>query len=459
MNKWLIILIAVLVIVSGWWYVRENVRPVPQGKQPKYGKVERGDLSVPITASGLIEPNLRIEVKSKASGKVKDVNVVEGSRVRVNDVLVVLDPVDEQRNVDRAQAARDRAEALRDQAKLSITTAEANLERAKARVQELTARAQNSQDELDRVLGISEGSSTAMSPVEVRDARTNFEMATAQLRAAKADEMSAENAVEDAKANVRVQEANLREAEKVLDEAKLRLAETRIVSEYDAIVTDVLVKPGVLVVSGTGALAGGGTILLTLADISRMKVITRVDDADYGDVRAIAPIDAWPEIDELRSLVAQNAAQMSENAGRVKITVDAFREESFEGRIDRVEPQGKLQPNSSVIQFDVHVDITDSKRYMLPLGSQAQVEFKVNSVTNALLVPADAVKTHEGQRGVWVKTPPRGDERYGRRFLPCRFGISDGESTQVVEVLGGERLEVGQEVFTKLPAAELEKDE
>jgi HlyD family secretion protein len=458
-NKWIGILLVVLVIIGGWWYVRENVRPIPQGKQPKYGKVERGDLSVPIMATGLIEPDLRIEVKSKASGKVQDVNVVEGSRVRVNDELVVLDPVDEQRNVDRAQAARDRAEALRDQSKLAITTAEANLERAKARVQELTSRETNLQDELERVKDIREQTLGAMTEVEERDARTNLEMASAQLRAARADEMSAANAIKDADANVRVQEANLRESEKVLEEAKLRLAETKIASQYDAIVTEVLVKPGMLVVSGTGALAGGGTILLTLADISRMKVMTRVDDADYGEVRDIAPVLSLPDIDELREAARQNAEQMAEDAGRVKITVDAFRDEVFEGRIDRVEPQGKLQAGSSVIQFDVHVDITDPKRFMLPLGSQAQVEFKVSSVVNALLIPADAVKTHEGQRGVWIKTTAKGDERFGRRFLPCRFGITDGESTQVVEVLGGERLEVGQEVYTKLPAAELEKDE
>ena len=108
---------------------------------------------------------------------------------------------------------------------------------------------------------------------------------------------------------------------------------------------------------------------------------------------------------------------------------------------------------SSIIQFDVHVEITDERRHMLPLGAQAQVEFTVESAVGALLVPAEAVKTFEDQRGVYLKVPPEpgSGEPFGKKFLPCRFGISDGEHTQVIEVLAGGELKDGTEVYTKLP--------
>ena len=153
----------------------------------------------------------------------------------------------------------------------------------------------------------------------------------------------------------------------------------------------------------------------------------------------ISPIDALPDMPQLRQVAQEDAEQLEKRSGTVKLTVDAFPDKTFEGRIQRVEPQGKLNAGSSIIQFDVHVEITDPQRHMLPLGAQAQVEFTVESATGALRVPAEAVKTFQDQRGVYVKKSPEpgSSEKFGKHFVPCRFGISDGEYTQVIEVLHG----------------------
>ena len=61
--------------------------------------------------------------------------------------------------------------------------------------------------------------------------------------------------------------------------------------------------------------------------------------------------------------------------------------------------------------------------------------------------------TYRDERGVWVKTDPDPDsrERWGREFLRCRFGITDGAYTEILAVLDGEQLEEGQDVYTRLP--------
>jgi hypothetical protein len=109
----------------------------------------------------------------------------------------------------------------------------------------------------------------------------------------------------------------------------------------------------------------------------------------------------------------------------------------------------------------VHVEVTDARRYMLPLGTQAQVEFTVESVDDALIVPSEAIKTYQDDRGVWVRTPPPPgtDERYGKKFVRCRVGITDGENTEVVAVLDDARLEPGSEVYVKLPRKPHNEDE
>jgi multidrug efflux pump subunit AcrA (membrane-fusion protein) len=206
-----------------------------------------------------------------------------------------------------------------------------------------------------------------------------------------------------------------------------------------------------MVQSGTQSLTGGSP-MLTLADISKLKVLTRVDESDYGKVHDISPLNALPEVAELRAAAQQDAEQMAKRSGKVTLTVDAFPEDKFDGAIERVEPQGKLNAGASIIQFDVHVQITDEQRFKLPLGAQAQVEFTVESVQDALLVPAEAVKASQSERGVWVQTDePESGSQWGKRFVRCRFGITDGTNTQVIEVLGPGELKPGDKVYTKLP--------
>lgn len=148
----------------------------------------------------------------------------------------------------------------------------------------------------------------------------------------------------------------------------------------------------------------------------------------------------------------------SDRSGKVKVTVDAYPDLTFDGVIERVEPQGKLNPGSSVIQYDVHVEITDDKRSVLPLGAQAQVEFTVESVAGVLMVPADAVKQKEGEKGVYIRGGTNNDAK--PRFVKARFGITDGANTHLVGTLSeseGELLKEGVEVYTRLPVVREEE--
>lgn len=453
MKKWLILAAAVVVIIIGW-YIARRQSFTPPWAMPKYGEVTRGDIRVPITASGLIHAQQVVEVKPKASGEILEVTVAEGSFVRKGDALVVLDPDDEQRTLDRAQAEYDRAEAVLAQARVAVERATTNIDAARAQAEEIAAQAEITAYEWEKVSRSlhQDGTSPLYSDQQIHDARSRDRMARAQLQSAQIAIETAKLALQDAQAAARSQEAIVRSARKTLEDAQERLRETTIVAPCEAIVTQVYVKPGMLVQSGTQSLTGG-TPLMLLGDVSKKKVIARLDEADYGRVLDISPVDALPDMPGLRAAAEQDAEQLAQRSGLVKLTVDAFPEDEFEGRIERVEPQGRLNTGSSIIQFDVHVEITDAKRHLLPLGAQAQVEFTVESAVAALRVPAEAVKTHEEQRGVWVKTdtPADPDDKFGKRFVQCRFGISDGEYTQVIAVLGGNELKEGDEIYTKLP--------
>jgi multidrug efflux pump subunit AcrA (membrane-fusion protein) len=452
MKKWAFVAIGLILAGVAYYVARRQVM-VPLWAQPKTGKVVRGDIKVPITAAGLIRANQVVEVKSEASGRITEVPVAEGSFVHAGTPVVILDPQDEERAVERAKADFDRASAMLEQARVAVERARVAIDSAKAGLEEITAQGDIVAFELAKIeRTLAQGKSDLYSDQQVNDIRAQHRMSLAQQATARIAVTSAELSQKDAEAAVQSQEAVVQATKKTLEDAQKRRKETTVIARQDAIVTEVYVRPGMLVQSATQGFTGG-TPLMSLADVSRKKVIARLDEADYGRVLAISPIEALPEMPELREAAQQDAEQLEKRSGTVRITVDAFPDDEFEGRIERVEPQGKLNVGSSIIQFDVHVWITDPKRHKLPLGAQAQVEFTVESAVSALLVPAEAVKTFEAQRGVWVKVPPeRGSqEEFGKRFVACRFGISDGERTELLAPFDEGELKEGTEVYTKLP--------
>jgi HlyD family secretion protein len=448
MKKWIFLVVVAALIGAVWYYLRTYVRYRPEWDKAKFGEVTRGDLRVPITASGLIEPNQRIDIRSKASGEVIDIKVTEGNRVSKGDVLVLLKRDDEERQRDQAKAALTRMKALLAQAEVAVDQAKQRILTAEAQVEETKGNGDLITYQLNMVKDLDERGMSAEK--ELVAARASARINAAQLKAAEANVEITQNNLADAEQAVIIQRAAVDEAQKQLEDAEERLEETTIRAPQDAIVTDVRVSVGNLVQSATRGLTGG-TPVIELADVSKLKVVTRVDEADIGRVLKISPVDALPEVGGLREAARQDAEMLEKRSGRVQLTVDAFPDETFGGRIERVEPQGKLNQGSAIIQFDVHVEVTDER--MLPLGTQAQVEFTVESVADTLLVPAEAVMTFQDQRGVWIKTPPpRGSlEPFGKKFVACRFGITDGAQTQVVATASGEPLKEGQEVFTKLP--------
>ncbi|MFO0837196.1 MAG: HlyD family efflux transporter periplasmic adaptor subunit [Phycisphaerae bacterium] len=448
MKKWLLLALAIGLVVAVWLYVRE-LRITPEWNKPKIETVKRGDIRVPVVAAGLIEPLQRIEVKSKASGEVIELPVKEGNFVKAGQVLVVLKRDDEERNVARAQAELDRASALLEQARVAVDQATNNLTVSRSRNEMQKQQIAMAQAELERVrAAAARGDSSNQQDV---NALAKYQIDVEQQKVTAADIVTAELEQRRSAENVRLQEAAVRVAQKSLEDAQERLSETTIKAPTDAIVTDVNVREGEVIQGGQTTFTGG-TILLRLADVSVLKVTTRVDEADYGRVTNVVGIDALAQMPGAIEAAEADAEGMKRRGGPVKLTVDAFPDLTFLGHVERVSPQGRLNAGVSIIQFDVQVVIDDPKRYKLPLGTQAQVEFTVESVQNAMIVPSEAVKTFNEQRGVWIKIKPEpgSEEQYGKKFIRCRFGITDGTNTEIVEAMDAQ-LETGQEIYTRLP--------
>ncbi len=321
-----------------------------EGKQTE---TKRGDLVRPITASGKIEPASIVQIKGKASGEVVETPFRDGATVRKGDLIVRLDPVDEQNNVDRAQADYDRALIAQRNAELTQEEREkVGIPAARAKLAQAEARLIPTKYEYENQMKLRErreltGLDTT-SPREFDEAKARYDEAQALVQAATVEVKQAQLGAEMAKQEVAASKKTAESLKKTLDDAFQRLKETKVYSPIDGMVLVKHVQIGELVMSGKTSFTGG-TVLMEIADVSDIYAVVNVDEADIGDVRELAPPSAVPgyvatsTAGEARPAGSQPEAPLAtlpegmfDKSEVVEITVESFPQEKFSGVIERI---------------------------------------------------------------------------------------------------------------------------
>ena len=465
--KKLILAILVVGALAGIYFALQNA-PVTLGfLEGKTAVSHRGDLVVPITASGKIEPSNVVQIKGKASGEVTETPFKDGSMVKKGDVILKLDPQDEERTVFRAQSDFNRAKITVDKAELAaresetvgLPLAQSKLDQAAAQ-EELAHREFLNQEKL-RQMGDSSSGFQPTSPREFDDAKARWEVQKAAVAAANSEVNQAKLAVDNAKFEVTAAKEAMDGAKRVLEEAQQRLKETTVLSPIEGMVLARHVQIGEVVQSGKTSLTGG-TVLMELADVNEIYAVVNVDEADIGQVRELAPVSARPgPRDAQDSSLAESRPASQPDAPlatlpegtielgqKVEVTVETFRDEKFYGVIERIAPQSQLV--QAIATFKVRIKITSENRPKLIglLNTQAEAHFKVNSVRNAVLVSYDAIKKDpNGDRyGVYVQVTDPATGKAKAEFKKCKFGLDNGIDAEVVE-----GLDVGVKVYTVMP--------
>src|SRR3954466_13560027 len=265
--------------------------------------VERRSIVLSVQANGTVEPVDIIEVKSKASGTITRMPVDIGSNVKTGDLLVQIDPRDVQNQYD--QSAADVSSAT---------------------VQRATALAQrNRSAELYKEKII-----------------TAQEMDQANLDYANAD-------------------ASLIKARTNLSIARVKLEDATVQAPSNGTIIERPVSVGTVITSATTS-ASGGTTILKMADLTKVRMRAFVNETDIGNVKP-----------------AQTAT----------VTVDAFPNRRFVGIVEKVEPEAVVQ--SSVTMFPVLVSLNNSDGALMP-GMNGQVVMDILRKDNVPAVPSDAIR-------------------------------------------------------------------
>ncbi len=264
--------------------------------------VTQQDIIVNVEATGVIEPVDAVQVKSKASGQIVKMPVVVGSLVKAGDLLVQVDPRQMQSAFNAAQAALKAAKA-------NLVMQNAQLAREDSMVRQKVV----TQMEYD---------------------------------AAVAAQASAVSGVANAQANVDVNSINL--------------ADATVVSPVTGTVIDKSVSLGQVIASATNNV-GGGTTLLTVADLGQVLDSALVNESDIGRVK-----------------VGQDVA----------VTVSAYPNRAFPGKVLRISPQAIVQ--QSVTMFPVLVSLDNREGMLLP-GMSTDATIDITRLPSVVAVPNDAI--------------------------------------------------------------------
>ncbi|MCK4784588.1 MAG: efflux RND transporter periplasmic adaptor subunit, partial [Desulfobacteraceae bacterium] len=114
LSKWHFVGLGLIILVLAGFYISNNVRSrESSGKEIRYKElsIKRGTFHSTVSASGIVKPIDRVQIKSKASGLIEELPIEEGDYVKRGALICRLDQTDVKAEVEQAQADLDIAEA------------------------------------------------------------------------------------------------------------------------------------------------------------------------------------------------------------------------------------------------------------------------------------------------------------------------------------------------------------
>lgn len=328
------------------------------------------DIVNSVTATGTIEPVTSVDVGTQVSGVISKLYVDYNSVVKAGEVIAELDRTNLMSELSSAQA--------------SLKSAQSNLEYQKTNYERYKAL-------YDKGL---------ISANDFEQARLSY--------------VQAQQQTQQQKENVKKAQTNLGYA--------------TITSPIDGVVLSKEVEEGQTVASSFNT----PTLFKIARDLTDMRVIADVDEADIGDVK---------------------------EGQRVTFTVDAFPDDTFEGQVTQVRQEATTESN--VVTYEVVISAPNDDLKLKP-GLTANVVIFTMEAKDVLAVPSKALRftpreamlnsdetitDTDAKEKVWVK------EGTNLKAVAVETGMTNGTLTQITK-----GLKLGTHVLTEVTAIQPEAE-
>jgi HlyD family secretion protein len=382
--------------------------------------VKSEPLRVQIDASGTVQPIQTVNLSPKSAGILTELFVEQGDRVQQGQVVARMQNDDVQAQIVQAKARVAQAEAKLAQLKAGnrpqeIAQAEARVAQAESQVNESQARLNLAQDKQRRNQTLVDEGAISSDRFDELSSEVNTARAVAaQSRASLAE---AQRSLELSRSGSRIEEVELAQAQ--LDEAignlqaaQVKQEDTLIRAPFSGTITQKFANEGAFVTpttSASDATSATSTAIVALAQ--GLEILAEVPEVDIQQLQMGQPVE---------------------------ITADAYPDQKFQGRVQRIAPEAVVKQN--VTSFQVRIALVTGQTKLLS-GMNVDVTFLGKQMDSALVIPTVAIVTEEGKTGVLVP-----DSNNQPEFRPVTLGVAVGNQTQVLE-----GLQSGEKVFTDIP--------
>jgi len=299
-RKTIILIIAAVALLIAAYFVFGRSTVAAGDIKIETAKVEKGTISKLVSATGTLQVIDTVEVGTQVSGIVDKIYVDFNSPVKKGQLIAKIDTTN--------------LAATLEQSKASLANAKAELDYQQAnynRLQPLIEKNLISQSDFDQVV------------YSLNVAKANYSSAVASHK-----------------------------------KNRINLDYAFIYSPIDGIVTSRSVQEGQTVAASFNT----PTLFVIAADLTKMQVMAKVDEADIGQVK---------------------------DGQRVEFTVDAFPDMKFNGEVTQI----RLSPgiSNNVVTYTVIISAPNPDRILMP-GMTATIDIFVQEAKDLLVIPSKALR-------------------------------------------------------------------
>lgn len=335
----------------------------PTEELPNYitATAEIGDIENNVMASGKVKALNNVDVGAQVSGEVKRLYVKVGDEVQQGDLIAQIDQVTQKNNLSNQQASLEQSEAAIQSAEAESLSRQASLKSAYADLNSRQSDYNQAKSDFARLKDLV--AINAISQQEYDTQATRVATAKSAVDNARAAIDTAKAAIVTTEANINSQKAALRKSQTNVDTAQEDLSYTTIRAPMAGTIVSVTTEQGTTVNANQTA-----PTIVTLADLSTVRINAQISEADVINVKAGMP---------------------------VYFNVIGNPDKKFDAVLKAIEPAPERISDTSstdaAIYYVGYIEVPNTER-RFRIDMTAQVYIVVNEAKKALLIPSAALQ-------------------------------------------------------------------
>ncbi|MFK3915896.1 efflux RND transporter periplasmic adaptor subunit [Psychrobacter sp. NPDC078501] len=335
----------------------------PEETTPNYltATIEVGDIENNVMASGKVKALNTVDVGAQVSGEVKRLYVEVGDEVKQGDLIAQIDQVTQKNSLSNEQASLEQSEAALQSAQAESLSKQASLKSAYADLASRQSELKQAQSDFARLQDLV--AIDAISQQEYDTQATSVETAKAAVANARAAIDTAKAAIATTEANINSQQAALRKSRTNVSTAEEDLSYTTIRAPISGTVVSITTEQGTTVNANQTA-----PTLVTLADLSTVRINAQISEADVINVSAGMP---------------------------AYFNIIGNPDKQYDATLTAIEPAPEQISSTSstdaAIYYVGYVEVPNPDR-LFRIDMTAQIYIIVNEAKNTLLVPSTVIQ-------------------------------------------------------------------